>query len=293
MTVPTQTTQALLGRLAQVHFIPLKPVRTPPAGYWTDRDGRLVHIEDVADYEQLRETYLAPLLHRHLEIYLGIADLKARYLDDIEALLQLCWERHRVKFGGKKNNVTLYTFDGLFRIERNFQNRTRYDEQIGAAEALIKEFLDDVAASLPTDARTLISNAFERNAQGDIRRAEMIRLRGLKIEDERYRRAMQIIAAAEQIIDRACYFTVSVRDAGGKYQPLPLDLASVRPHKAEPVPVVAPVRPIRTEADYRAAMAEIEVLMVVDPAADSPEGERLELLAALAEAWELKQRQAA
>lgn len=44
------------------------------------------------------------------------------------------------------------------------------------------------------------------------------------------------------------------------------------------------VRPINTEADYRAALAEIERLMVAEPG--SPEGEKLDVLATLVEAYE-------
>ena len=44
------------------------------------------------------------------------------------------------------------------------------------------------------------------------------------------------------------------------------------------------VNPIRTEQDYEAALAEIEGLMVAR--AGTPEGDRLDVLATLVEAWE-------
>ena len=44
------------------------------------------------------------------------------------------------------------------------------------------------------------------------------------------------------------------------------------------------VRPIRTEEDYEAALAEIESLMAARPG--TPEGDRLDVLATLVEAWE-------
>ena len=47
------------------------------------------------------------------------------------------------------------------------------------------------------------------------------------------------------------------------------------------------VRPIRTEADYKAALAEIETLM--NATMGSPEGDRLDVLATLAEAYETAQ----
>jgi len=48
------------------------------------------------------------------------------------------------------------------------------------------------------------------------------------------------------------------------------------------------IRPIRTEDDYLAALKEISALVDLDPAVDSPEGERLDVLATLAEAYEAK-----
>ena len=46
------------------------------------------------------------------------------------------------------------------------------------------------------------------------------------------------------------------------------------------------IRPIKTEADYRATLNEIESLMRAEP--DSPEGERLDVLVTLVEAYERK-----
>lgn len=46
------------------------------------------------------------------------------------------------------------------------------------------------------------------------------------------------------------------------------------------------IRPIRTKADYRAALKEIEGLM--SAGANTPEGERLDVLATLVEAYENK-----
>jgi len=44
------------------------------------------------------------------------------------------------------------------------------------------------------------------------------------------------------------------------------------------------IRPIKTEADYRAALAEIERLFNAAP--DTPEGDRLDVLTTLVEAYE-------
>jgi HTH-type transcriptional regulator/antitoxin HigA len=48
------------------------------------------------------------------------------------------------------------------------------------------------------------------------------------------------------------------------------------------------IRPIRSEADYQLALKEISKLVDLDPAPDTPEGERLDILATLAEAYQDK-----
>ena len=46
------------------------------------------------------------------------------------------------------------------------------------------------------------------------------------------------------------------------------------------------IKPIKTDADYRAALKEIETLMMAEP--DTPEGEKLDVLVTLVEAYERK-----
>jgi HTH-type transcriptional regulator/antitoxin HigA len=46
------------------------------------------------------------------------------------------------------------------------------------------------------------------------------------------------------------------------------------------------IKPIKTEADYEVALAEIEGLMNAKP--DTPAGARLDVLTTLVEAWEEK-----
>jgi HTH-type transcriptional regulator/antitoxin HigA len=47
------------------------------------------------------------------------------------------------------------------------------------------------------------------------------------------------------------------------------------------------IKPIKTDADYRSALKEIEMLMTAEP--DMPEGEKLDVFVTLVEAYEQKQ----
>ncbi len=48
------------------------------------------------------------------------------------------------------------------------------------------------------------------------------------------------------------------------------------------------IKAIRTEADYLAALQEVSTLIDLDPAIDSPEGERLDVLGTLVQSYETK-----
>jgi HTH-type transcriptional regulator/antitoxin HigA len=48
------------------------------------------------------------------------------------------------------------------------------------------------------------------------------------------------------------------------------------------------INAIRTEDDYLAAMREVSTLIDLDPTGDSPEGERLDVLGTLVQAYEVK-----
>jgi HTH-type transcriptional regulator/antitoxin HigA len=48
------------------------------------------------------------------------------------------------------------------------------------------------------------------------------------------------------------------------------------------------IRPIHTEADYKATLKEIAALMDSDPELGTPEGDRLDILATLVQAYETK-----
>lgn len=48
------------------------------------------------------------------------------------------------------------------------------------------------------------------------------------------------------------------------------------------------IKPIRTQADYLAALGEVSALIDLDPEHESPEGERLEVIGTLVQAYEAR-----
>ena len=200
-----------------------------PTNLWRGRDGRFTLESEVKEYEKLREAVLAPLFERFMSLHAEMADLKAQMMDDVENLLALCADQYGVKPRGSKGNLTLYRYDGEFMLKRQIQDRSRFSERLFAAEELVKQCLEEWSVDARSELKTIFMAAFERNKEGDIRRSELIRLRGLKIDDPRWNKAMGIIAEAEEIIESASYFQVHKRMPTGEYQSVLLDFSAIQP----------------------------------------------------------------
>jgi uncharacterized protein YoaH (UPF0181 family) len=82
----------------------------------------------------------------------------------------------------------------------------------------------------------------------------------------------------------------NINKEGERIAELALKLADVAKTLAEEVARLREIqiRPIRTEAEYKVAVARIQELMPVDPALGTPEGDELDMLAALVEYYETK-----
>lgn len=237
---PTTAAQAsptmpdLSAQLSAVGHFAIPPTPEPAPGYVFVEDGQMKLEAKLSDYERHREALLQPIAQEWAELWLKIADLKARYddaFDEIESI-NTPKETKRVT-AGKKPSLTLHLLDRSIRLSRNRADAVRYEEdKLLAAKALVDECVSRWADQGGSDEiRQLAELSFTKNAKGEYSRSGMVRLRRIKSEDPDWGLAMEKIREAELVDGVTSYLLVSVRDRDGKYQPLPLDIASVRPYR--------------------------------------------------------------
>ncbi|GFM85381.1 sulfate transporter [Pseudomonas cichorii] len=203
--------------------------KTPiPVGFWQDAQGRLVHESMIKPIDVERDRLVRDLVQRADKINSELTTFKAGAFGDIEAFVELSAEQYAVKLGGKKGNVTLYSFDGRFKIQRAVQESIAFDERLQAARALIDECLRDWTEGARPEVATLANDAFRTDAQGEIRTARVLALRRLDIKDERWQRAMTAIGEACQVVGSKSYIRVYERVGDSdQYRPISLDIAGV------------------------------------------------------------------
>ncbi|MDD0973836.1 DUF3164 family protein [Pseudomonas fontis] len=199
-----------------------------PEGFWQDAQGRLVPESMVKPIDQERDRLVKHLVNRASELSTKLADFKAVAFGDIEAFVELSAEQYSAKVGGKKGNVTLYSYDGLFKIQRAVQESIVFDERLQAARALIDDCLRDWTQGARPEVVTLVNDAFRTDTKGEIRTARVLALRRLEIRDERWQRAMTAIGEACQVIGSKSYIRVYERIGDSdQYKAISLDIAGV------------------------------------------------------------------
>jgi hypothetical protein len=212
---------------------PIKPVaaaltagETVPPGYWRNAQGHLVHENLVREVDRERDAVVAKIIDDARKVAVGLSAFKQATMESIAAFVESAAASHGVKLGGKKGNVTLYSFDGRYKIIRAQQERSVFDEGLQAARKLIEECMTEWTKNARYEVKALIERAFEVDKEGMVNVGRVLALRRVDIKDERWQRAMKIIGESLQVIDSKSYVRVYERDdKTGEYLPLALDVA--------------------------------------------------------------------
>ncbi|MBS9438968.1 DUF3164 family protein [Photorhabdus noenieputensis] len=199
-----------------------------PESYWVDAKGVLTPVSIIKAIDLERDNLVGEIVEQAITVNSALAELKLRAFADIQAFVDLSAEKYGATKGGKKGNVTLYSYDGRFKIQRAMQDRIAFDERLQAAKSLIDECLADWTEGARPEIHALISQAFSTDKEGDINTGRVLGLRRLDIDDERWNKAMIAIGEALQVIGSKSYIRIYERVGDtDQYKPIPLDIAGV------------------------------------------------------------------
>lgn len=201
-----------------------------PAGFRQDSAGRLVQETTIKPIDRLRDETVTHLIDVAKQASEALKNLKSLALNEIEAFVALSAAEYGVKLGGKKGNVQLMSFDGRYKIMRANHDCMSYDERLLVAKELIDECLVEWSAikGVPSGLIILANKAFRKNRKGEISISRLLELRTYEIDDERWKKAMDIIADSIRVNGSVTYIRVYERvGQSDQYRPIPLDIAGV------------------------------------------------------------------
>jgi len=198
-----------------------------PPGYRADANGRLVPESMIKPIDRTRDELVQELVRQALVMHDALVEFKGRVFNDINAFVDLSAEQYAVKFGGKKGNLTLYTFDGKYKVQVAIAEHMVFDERLQAAKHLIDECITDWAQSSRDEIKVLVQSAFDTDKEGKINTGRVLGLRRLDIKDEKWQKAMQAIGESLQVVGSKEYVRFYERVGEDRYEPISLDVAAV------------------------------------------------------------------
>ena len=196
--------------------------------YWRDAAGTLTPDELVRDIDKERDELVTAWVEKGKALNRQMGEFKDGIFGDIGAFIELSAEKYGAKVGGNKGNVTLFSYDGKYKIQRAINENLQFDERLLGAKVLIDECLDEWSAGSRPELKALIERAFNVDKEGNLNTSRILGLRRVDIKDDRWRRAMDAISDSVQVIGSKSYVRMYARVGDSdKYVPIPLDVAGV------------------------------------------------------------------
>lgn len=196
--------------------------------YWRDAKGNLTPDEMVKDIDKERDALVREWIEKGQDVSKAIRSFKDGVFGDIQAFIELSAEKYHARIGGNKGNITLYSYDGRYKIQRAINDHLQFDERIQAAKVLIDECLSEWSEGSRPELKALIERAFDVDKEGNLNTSRILGLRRVDIRDERWLNAMQAISESVQVVSSKAYVRLYERVGDSdQYVPIVLDVAGV------------------------------------------------------------------
>lgn len=194
--------------------------------YWRDAKGNLTPAELMKEIDKARDALVHEWVERGRDLSKAISHFKEGIFGDVQAFIELSAEKYGAKVGGNKGNVTLFSYDGKYKIQRAINESLQFDERIQAAKVLIDECLNEWSEGSRPELKALIERAFNVDKEGNLNTSRILGLRRVEIQDSRWQNAMQAISESVQVVSSKAYVRLYERvGETDQYVPIALDVA--------------------------------------------------------------------
>lgn len=199
-----------------------------PEGYQKDAQGRLIPESMIKPIDRERDSLVKDLMDKAISMHKALRDFKSETFGNINAFIDMSVEQYNVKQGGKKGNVTLFSFDGKYKVQFAVAENIQFDERLQAAKDLIDECIKEWSAGSSPEIQVLVQDAFKTDKEGNLNHGRILGLRRLDIKDERWQRAMVAIGESVQVVGSKQYVRFyQRREDTDQYDAISMDFASV------------------------------------------------------------------
>lgn len=194
--------------------------------YYQSDDGALIPESLVKPADKLEDDSVRKMIGYAQELSDQIARFKEHSYEDFFTTVAIINEQYGVKKGGKKNNITLQTIDGLMKVQVRNSEIKRFGPQLQAAKQLVDECISTWAEGARDEVQFLLDEAFGIKKEGKIDHGALLKLLRRDIKDERWQTAMKALSEAVRVIGSRTYLQFYRRDStNDEWLPVTVNLA--------------------------------------------------------------------
>lgn len=196
--------------------------------YKTNGLGHKVPVDKIKPLDLIRDEVVLDLVKDMEELKRHNIETKITMKKKFNDFVELSFNESGIqKFGGKKGNITLTSFDGNYQVRKAIGEYKHFDERIQAAKALLDECVVEWSDGANENLKALVDHAFRVNKQGKIDVNQVLSLRQLDIDEPKWLQAMEAIADSIQVTGSAEYIRFYQKDSNGKYQQVNIDFSRI------------------------------------------------------------------
>lgn len=197
--------------------------------YYEDAQGKLVPEALMKGQDIIRDDLVTRLATKYLACVENSYNTKKEMLDEINQYRNTILLQYGLKAKTRKEGspaITLTSFDGKYRIVIAANTSVEFNENITAAKELIDEYLNEELEGSSKDLKILVGNAFKMK-QGKLDVNSILSLTRYDIQNEKFKRAVDIIKTS--LITRTSQpsIRVYVRGKDGKYKYIELNFSTM------------------------------------------------------------------
>ncbi len=194
--------------------------------YMHNAKGQLTAVEMIKPQHMLQDEMVREEFGWAFALSNQIRRFKGHAYEKLAAFDDLLAQEYNVTSRSVKGNRSWVSYDGLMKIEVKIQDRMAFGPEMHMAKEIFDRVLARKAADSAPEIRTMITNAFAVDKEGQINRANLFLLLQTESDDPEWHEGQRAIRDGIHVVGSQSYLRFTFReDFGEPEQTVTINLA--------------------------------------------------------------------
>lgn len=201
--------------------------KTNKDGYWISHRGKATPPEFIDPVVKKRDRIVEMIVKRAEKLQEKMTAEKQWMLSKIDEFIAYEEKKTGEPREGK-GNLQLTSYDGSMQVQFNLNDIIEFDDRLQIAKGVIDKCLVKWSEGAHKNLRAIVEDAFNVDKKGNVNKQAILKLRSIKIQDDDWNKAMDLIVDSITIAGTRQYLNIFTRPNGSdKFKPVNLTFSSL------------------------------------------------------------------